>query len=115
LVTAEAENLRGLLERRARIQSPALESGWHEGVFNRQRREPPCFLVLIVEPRQSSDSSLRVRATVQLRDVSRLEVYAGPVSSMTEWAGRQSANVAGDSLWRSVPPDVVDANRNCPP
>lgn len=112
---AASRDLLGLLERRVRIQSPALGPGWHEGLFNRQRREPPCYVVLTFMPRPSSDSPLRPGAIVQLRDVSRLEAYSGRVSSMAEWAGRQSPDVAEDSLWQPVPPDVLDANRNCSP
>jgi hypothetical protein len=112
LVTAASRDLLHLVLSRVRIQSPQLGPGWHEGLFNRERREPPCYVILTHDPRPSSDSPLRGRV-IPLRGVSRLEVYTGPISSIQEWAGRQSPDLQQDSLWQPIPPDVLEANRHC--
>jgi len=113
LVTAASRDLSELLESRVRIQTPVLGPGWHEGLLNRERREPPCYVILTFRPRPSSDSPLRLGVIVQLGDVSRLEAYTGRISNMAQWAGRQSPDLEQDSLWQSIPPDELDANRHC--
>lgn len=110
---AASSDLSWLVERRVRIQSPALGPGWHQGLFNRQRREPPCYVVLTFKPRPSPDSPLKAGVILQLQEVSLLQSYSGRPSSMSEWAGRQSAELADDSLWKPVPRDVLRANRTC--
>ena len=84
LVTAGPRDLLELLESRVRIQTPVLGPGWHEGLLNRERREPPCYMILTFRPRPSSDSPLLPGVTVQLRDVSRLEAYTGRRSNMAQ-------------------------------
>ena len=112
---ATSPDLRELLESRVRIQAPVLGPGWHEGLLNRQRREPPCYVIVTFRPRSSSDSPLQPGVIVELRDVSRLDVYTGRISSVVHWAGRQSTDLEETSLWRPIPPSVIDAHRDCSP
>ncbi|MCI0622389.1 MAG: hypothetical protein L0387_12135 [Acidobacteria bacterium] len=109
----ESWDLRWLLERRVRIQSPALGRGWHQGLFNRQRREPPCYVVITWKPRSSAQSPLRVASIIQIGDVSQLQAYSGPSIPVHTWAGRQSTEVTDDLLWQPVSPGVLEANRTC--
>ncbi len=113
LACAASPDLRRLVERRVRIQSPTLGARWHEGLFNRLRREPPCYVVLTFKPRPSSDAPLQSEAIVSLRDVSHLEAYTGRASNMSEWAGRQHGALALDAAWQSVSADTLDANNDC--
>lgn len=109
----ESRDLLWLLERRVRIQSPALGQGWHQGLFNRERREPPCYVVITWKPRSSVDSPLQIASIIQLRDVSQLQAYVGPSIPEQIWAGRRSTEVTDDSLWQPVSPGVLEANREC--
>jgi hypothetical protein len=109
----ESRDLFWLLERRVRIQSPVLRPGWHEGLFNRQRREPPCSVVIIWKPRSSPRSSLQVERIIELRVVSELQAYSGSSAPVSTWAGRQLAELADDSLWRLIAPDVLNENKDC--
>lgn len=109
-----AQDLQGLLSQRVRIRSAALGPGWHEGLFNRQRREPACYVVIVWKPRPLANSAIQVESIVELKDVSELQAYSGPRTPMATWAGRQSGELSDDSLWRPVPRAVIDRNRDCP-
>lgn len=109
----ESGDLHWLLEQRVRIQSPALGPGWHEGLFNRQRREPPCYVVVIWKPRPSPESSLQAETVIALSVVSELQAYSGPRTPVSAWAGRKSTEASDDSLWQLIPRGALDRNRDC--
>ena len=109
----ESQDLRWLLEQRVRIQSPALGPGWHEGLLNRQRNEPPCYVVVVWKARSSLESSLEVQNLVELSVVSDLEAYSGPRTPLSSWAGRNSKEASNRSLWQVIPREVLDLNRHC--
>jgi hypothetical protein len=86
---------------RARIQAAELGSGWYVGFVNRTRTEPPCHLVLLLEPRTTPEQALRVRATVPVTRITRLQVTSHPGLSMQESKGMSPPPVPEDS-WREV-------------
>lgn len=108
-----AQDLQGLLSHRVRIRSAALGLGWHEGLFNRQRREPACYVVIVWKPRPLANSAIEAQSIVELKAVSELQAYSGSRTPMSAWAGRQSGELSDDSLWRSVPRAVLDRNKDC--
>lgn len=110
---AGSPDLLELLERRVRIQSPTLESGWHDGLFNRQRTEPPCYVIVIWKPRASLDSLITAKATLHLRDITHLQAYTAQDIPLPEWAGRRAADLADDSRWQPVPSKIIRANDKC--
>ena len=117
--TSSAENPRSgelhrLLEHRVRIQSAALGPGWHEGLLNRQRREPACYVVIVWKPRPLPNSAIQAERIIELKGVSELQAFSGPWTPMATWAGRQSGEVSDDSLWRPIARAVLDSNQECP-
>lgn len=109
-----AQDLQGLLGHRVRIRSAALGPGWHEGLFNRQRREPACYVVIVWKPRPLANSAIQAQSIVELEAVSELQAYSGPRTPMSAWAGRKSGELADDSRWRPIPRAVLDRNKDCP-
>ena len=85
----------------ARIQAAELGPGWHHGFFNQLRLVPPCYLVMIFAPRESSEEPLRVQVTVPAARITRLQVTSAPGSSMQEWGGLRRQTAPEDS-WRDV-------------
>jgi hypothetical protein len=112
--TPESEDLQALLDHRVRIQSAALDPGWHEGLLNRQRREPACYVVIVWKPRPLPNSAIQVETIVELKAVSQLQAYSGSWTPTATWAGRQSGELSDNSLWRPIPRVVLDRNRACP-
>lgn len=110
---AGSPDLLWLLERRVRIQSPTLGAGWHDGLFNRQRSEPPCYVIMIWKPRASLDSPITAKAIVHLRDISHLQAYTAGDLALAEWAGRRPAEVVDNSRWQPIPSDIIRANEEC--
>lgn len=108
------QDLQGLLGHRVRIRSAALGPGWHEGLFNRQRREPACYVVIVWKPRPLANSAIQAQSIVELKAVSELHAYSGPRTAMSAWAGRESGELSDDSLWQPVPRAVLDRNSGCP-
>lgn len=90
-----------LVGQRVRIQAPALGAGWHEGMFNRTRTEPPCFVVLLFKPRASPSAAIEVAATLPLAGVARLAVFTGAPAAMAAWAGLAGRDASGGD-WREV-------------
>jgi hypothetical protein len=109
-----SQDLHGLLGHRVRIQSAALDPGWHEGLFNRQRREPACYVVIVWKPRPLPNSAIQAQGIIELKAVSELQAYSGPWTPMATWAGRPSGELSDDSLWRPVPRALLDGNKECP-
>src|SRR6266704_2044257 len=107
----QSRDLLWLVEQRVRVQSPALGPGWHEGLFNRQRREPPCYVVVIWKPRPSPESSLQAENIIALSVVSELQAYSGPRAAVSTWAGRKSNEASDDSLWQLISREILDRNR----
>ena len=107
------KDLRWLLEHRVRIQSPALELGWHEGLVNRTRREPPCYVVITWKPRVSPESAMLQELIIKLDAVSELQAYSGERTPLTTWAGLQSRDLRNDALWRPIPESTLSRNRDC--
>ena len=108
-----SQDLHALLEHRVRIQSAALDPGWHEGLLNRQRREPACYVVIAWKPRPLPNSAIRAESIVELKAVTELQAYTGPRTPMATWAGRQSRELSDDSLWRPIARAVLDKHKDC--
>lgn len=90
---------------RVRLMAPALGADWQIGMFNRLRVEPPCYLILLFEPGRTR----RIRATVSIRDITRLQVS-------TLYDGRErlepaepTADTYVNESWRDVSLDAVRA------
>lgn len=98
---------------RARIQAQGLEPGWHEGMFNRTRTEPPCYVVLVFKPRSSRTAAMQTSSIVPVEDITRLEVHAGVTQPLQDWAGLPSTDSSGER-WQNVAPEVLrEANKKC--
>ena len=111
-VHADSPDLLWLLERRVRIQSPTLGPGWHDGLFNRRRTEPPCYVVIVWNLRPSADAPIQAKATIHLGDVSHLQAYTATLS-LPQWAGRRREEIADDSRWQPIPSETIRANEKC--
>lgn len=55
---------------RVRVLAPTLGPGWHTGMFNRLRVEPPCYRIIIFAP----GPTRRVERTLSVRELERLQV-----------------------------------------
>jgi hypothetical protein len=53
---------------RVRVQVSGLWPGWHMGVFNRLRVEPPCYRVLVFGPTH------HVERMLSIREIERIQV-----------------------------------------
>lgn len=71
----------------ARFLAEELGPGWHRGFLNRLRTLAPCYVVVIFEPRSSPDEPLRMKRTISIARLGRLQVSASPGTSMQEWRG----------------------------
>ncbi len=80
-----------------RFQAHELGGGWHRGFFNQIRTVSPCYMVMTFEPRSSPDEPLRVKDTIPIARVQRLQVTAAPGTSMQEWDGLALPAVPEDS------------------
>jgi len=85
----------------ARFQANELGPGWHRGFFNQIRTVPPCYLLQTFEPRSSPDEPLRVKHTILVARVQRLQVTAAPGTTMQEWDSFALVAVPEDS-WQEV-------------
>ena len=92
---------------RVRIEATSLHAGWHEGLLNHLRVPARCYVVLVFKPRAAASSTMEVAHTVQMADVSRLEVFTGPSRLMQAWVGLRDA--VPESDWRAVAPAAVEA------
>lgn len=54
-----------------RVEVPPLGTGWHVGMFNRLRVEPPCYRVAIF----AGDGSNRVTRMLGMRELERMQVH----------------------------------------
>lgn len=54
-----------------RVEAPRLGPGWHVGMFNRLRIEPPCYRVVIF----ARDGSNRVTDTLGMEEIERLQAH----------------------------------------
>ncbi len=90
-----------------RIQAQGLAPGWHDGMFNRTRAEPPCHIVLIFKPRTSTSDPILVSASIPSLRISRLQISADPIQQpMPEWVGIP-AQVSANSAWREIAIDLL--------
>jgi hypothetical protein len=85
----------------ARFNTKELGPGWHRGFFNQTRTVPPCYLLIIFETRSSPDEALRIKQTIPIARVQRLQVTAAPGTSMQEWKGLALPAVPENS-WREI-------------
>ena len=92
---------------RVRVVATPLGPQWREGMLNRLRTSRPCYVVDLFMPRASPAAAIEIESSIRLQDVLRLEVFAGPVTPVPEWAGRQSET--GDGDWRGVDPEALEA------
>ncbi len=84
-----------------RFQANELGAGWHRGFFNQRRTVPPCYLVMVFEPRSSRDASLRVKHIIPVARIHRLQVTSVPGTSMQEWDGLAPPGVS-ENGWREI-------------
>ncbi len=54
-----------------RVEAPWLGTGWHVGIFNRLRVEPPCFRVVIF----ARNGSSRVAHMLGIQELERMQVH----------------------------------------
>ena len=102
LVAAGQSGLGPNVGDRVRTQSEQLGPGWHEGLFNQTRTEPPCYVVLIFAPRVTQKSPMRVSAFVAVERISRLQITADPFfSSMQDWVGFPELTLP-EASWRDI-------------
>ena len=103
---SQAPNLGELV----RFVAPNLGPGWHIGMFNRVRVEPPCYVVLLF----SMDGEYRWSETLSLADLRHLQVhriYDDQFPSRETWE-----DVAGPEYWLDAPLDSLQRvnERQCP-
>lgn len=95
---------------RVRVLAPALGAGWHTGMFNRLRVEPPCYRIILF----ASGPTRSVRATLSVRDLMALQVstiYDG--RTRFEPAEPSEEAYAGET-WSEVPLELLRAaERHC--
>lgn len=94
-----------------RVVAPSLGAGWHYGMFNRTRTEPPCYLVLTFH----SDGTNRIKRTLMFTDINKLQVhktYDGVAKMAPFTGGKQTW---GEQDWREIPVKLLrEINRaNC--
>jgi hypothetical protein len=85
----------------SRFQADELVPGWHRGFLNQIRTVPPCYIVMIFEERTSPDASLRVKLTIPIARLHRLQVTDAPGASMQEWNGLTLSPVSEGS-WQDI-------------
>ena len=85
----------------SRFQVTELGPGWHRGFFNQIRTVPPCYLVMIFEERSTPDAPLRVKLTLPIARLLRLQVTDAPGTSMQEWGGLTLPPVPDES-WQDI-------------
>ena len=54
-----------------RVEAPRLGPGWHVGMFNRLRLEPPCYRVVIF----ARDGSNHITHTLGIEEIQRLQFH----------------------------------------
>lgn len=54
-----------------RVEASRLGPGWHLGIFNRLRVEPPCYRVVIF----AKDGSNRITHTLRVEEVERMQSH----------------------------------------
>ncbi len=84
-----------------RFQAEELGPGWHRGFFNQTRTVPPCYILMTFEPRSSADEPLRVKQTLPITRVERLQVTDAPGTSMQEWDALVTPEVPENS-WHDI-------------
>jgi hypothetical protein len=95
---------------RVRVLAPRLGEGWHTGMFNRLRVEPPCYRVLWFSPA----GTRRIAATLSVRDLAEIQV-----STMQDGQARPYKFDSGEKpnskeAWREVSREVLaQAEANC--
>ena len=58
----------------ARFKVQELGTGWHRGFFNQTRTVSPCYILIIFELRSSSKEALRIKNTISITRIQRLQV-----------------------------------------
>jgi len=85
----------------ARFQAHEIGPGWHRGFFNQTRTVPPCYILITFEPRSAPDEPLRIKHTISIARVQRLQVTAAPGTSMQELHGLVLPAVPENS-WQEI-------------
>ncbi len=90
-----------------RVEASRLGPGWHVGMFNRLRVEPPCYRVVIF----ARDGSNRITHTLRVEEIERMQshlVYDGrekvaPSRVLTgDKVSDDWAEVSVDALWATA-------------
>jgi hypothetical protein len=99
-----------LVGARVRVLAPRLGEGWHVGMFNRLRVEPPCYRVLLFA---ATGSIRRIDATLSPRDLTRIEVSTLGNGRARSYEPNEELDSKDD--WRELPLDALgEAERRCP-
>ena len=85
----------------SRFQANELGPGWHPGFFNQTRTVPPCYILITFELRSSPGEPLRIKLTLPVARIQRLQVTAAPGTSMQEWNGL-ALPVVPENSWHEV-------------
>jgi len=101
-----------LLGARVRVLAPSLGEGWHIGMFNRLRVEPPCYRVLLLE---STGSIRRITATLSPRDLTRIQVSTLADGRARAYTPERNEDLDSKEDWRDVSLEALsEAERSCP-
>jgi hypothetical protein len=95
---------------RVRVLAPRLGEGWHIGMFNRLRVEPPCYRVLLFSP----TGSRRITATLSVHDLRGIQVSTLYDGQTRPYKFDPDAELDSKESWREVSMEVLaEAERNC--
>lgn len=95
---------------RVRVLAPRVGEGWHIGMFNRLRVEPPCYRVLLF----SSTGTRRITATLSVRDLGGIQVSTIRDGQTRPYKFGSDEDLDSKEIWREVSLEVLaEAERNC--
>jgi hypothetical protein len=99
-----------LVGARVRVLAPRLGEGWHIGMFNRLRVEPPCYRILLFAPAGSG----RISATLSVRDFTRIQVSILGDGRTRPYTLEPNQDLNSKEDWRDVPLETLsEAERSC--
>jgi hypothetical protein len=95
----------------ARVRVRTGGASWEEGMLDRTRTEPACYVVLLFKPRAIPTAPVEVASSVPFREVTALEVDRGELASIRSWAGLPAPS---GTSWQSVSLKVLlEAGAGC--
>lgn len=86
---------------RVRVKASHLGPDWQVGLLNQLQISSDCHRVLLFAP--ASAGQFRVRATLEPRELTRLQVAVGPDGRVQAYDPAVRADSAVGGQWREVP------------